>query len=97
MLLAVAQVTRPIQLFSLESKCGVSLPHTNVARHIVMEAPSGATDIQPPNEIRLAIVSNDSVSRPGKAPTVEYAFTPLGPFWTGRILRRIVSAEPDGH
>jgi hypothetical protein len=62
-----------------------------------MEAPAATTDIQPPRKLAAAAIRIDFVSAPTSALIREYAFIPFGPFWTGRILRRIVSSEPDGH
>jgi hypothetical protein len=97
-LLAVAQAARPLQSITFDTQPRFSLPHLPpLVRHLSMEAPTGATNIQPPCDFGLTVVEADIVSAMAGVPHRDYTFIPLEPFWTGRILRRVVSAEPDGH
>jgi hypothetical protein len=96
-LLAVAQVARPLQSVTIDPQSGLSLPHRAMTRHIALEAPATAADIQAPRELGLVDTDNGLVARQADASRPRYEFIPLGPFWTGRILRRIISSEPDGH
>lgn len=96
-LLAVAQAARPLQFLTIDAESGFSLPHRALTRHIALEAPAATADIQAPREIGCIDADDGFIAACASAPIPEYEFIPLGPFWTGRILRRIVSSEPDGH
>jgi len=96
-LLAVAQVARPLQSITIDPESGFSLPFRALTRHIALEAPACATDIQAPHELGYVDIQNDFKPALTPPPIPEREFIPQGLFWSGRILRRIVSAEPDGH
>jgi hypothetical protein len=97
-LLAVAQVARPLRSLNFDSQSRFSLPHLSpLGRHLALEVPAGAANVQPPCDLGQTVIETDIASTFAGTPNHDYMFIPLGPFWTGRILRRTVSAEPDGH
>jgi len=96
-LLALAQVARPLRQICLDPQDGWSVPHSRLTRHIALEAPAVSTDLKPPYDLGGDVIESNSAWADTHAPARAYAFIPLGPFWTGRILRRIAAAEPDGH
>jgi len=80
---------------TLVDASGLSRP-TAAFRHLALEVASGE-DLRSPRESGTALIVSELVFAPSRAPLREYVFLPLGTFWAGRVLRRIVSAEPDGH
>jgi hypothetical protein len=63
---------------------------------VTLEVPGGASDIQAPQDCGIVLSESDFILAPA-VPAPEHFAIPPGLFWTGRILRLIVSAEPDGH
>jgi len=96
-LLAVAEVARPLRSITTDAASALSAPHRALTRHIALEAPAAAADIQAPRQLGSIEADDgvDSAAIDTSAPKFE--FIPLGSFWSGRILRRINSSEPDGH
>ena len=91
-----AHTVRPVAAVSLVDASGLSRPTAGL-RHLALEVAGGAEDLRSPRESGTALTGSELVSAPSRAPLREYVFLPLGTFWAGRVLRRIVSAEPDGH
>jgi hypothetical protein len=91
-----ARTVRSLQSINLIPYSSLSAPRAALSRHVTLEVPSGAFDIKAPQDWGITLTeSHFSMAPPPPAP--EYVFIAPGLFWTGRILRRIVSAEPDGH
>jgi hypothetical protein len=90
-------------LFAIRSESASVSSSTapSLIRHMVLEIASGAEDLESPQKSEDTLgdfVSKDNfVFAAPRAPIREHVFLPLGSFWSGRILRRIVSDEPDGH
>jgi len=96
-ILVLVQVVSPLQLASFDPDSGVSAPASSIGRYAALEVPAAAADLPSPRQLGSAIVEHDFVSDSSVSPMRRYAVLPLGPFWTGRILRRISSEDPDGH
>jgi hypothetical protein len=96
-LLTLAHFARPLLSVRFDAGSGFGIVHSRLTRHITLETPTRATDIQPPRELGAADLTIHFVRAGTGASIREYSYVPLGPFWTGRILRRLVSSEPDGH
>ncbi len=97
LLLTLAQVARPLRGVRFDAASRFGLVHSRLTRRIALETPPRATDIQPPDRLGAADPTIDFVCARTAASIRQCSYVPLGPFWTGRILRRLVSSEPDGH
>lgn len=72
----------------------------SLVRHTVLEVAGGIGNVESPlvsrSMSRDFVSASNQVFAPPDSPMREHVLLALGPFWFGRI-RRIVSAEPDGH
>jgi len=95
--LAGVRGVRSLGSISLVPCSSLSAARGASSRHVTLEVPSGASDIQAPQDCGITLTESDFTLTPPASPASQRAFIAPGLFWTGRILRRIVSAEPDGH
>jgi hypothetical protein len=95
--LEAAHAVRPAAVAVFVPASELSRPNAALVRHVALEVASGADDFQSPTETGTALNESELVLAPTRARVREHIFLPLGSFWSGRILRRIASAEPDGH
>jgi hypothetical protein len=94
--LAGARAVRSLGSVSLNLGSDLVIPHTAITRYVMLEVPCDVVDLQVAQDPGITLTESD-FDRAPPTPAPEYVVLAPGLFWTGRILRRIVSAEPDGH